>query len=139
MGVAFLRPHCLLSFVLATLCPMLFFLSARLSTSFCTPLNLCLHPYTHLPTLLRCPPPPPRYNKDMMEDKRAVQKLRREVERAKRTLSTQHQARVEIEALFDGIDFSEPLTRARFEELNIDLFRKTLDPVKNVRGVSLPA
>jgi len=73
-----------------------------------------------------------KYNKDMMEDKRAVQKLRREVERAKRTLSTQHQARVEIEALFDGIDFSEPLTRARFEELNIDLFRKTLDPVKNV-------
>ena len=84
-------------------------------------------------------PPSRRYNKDMMEDKRAVQKLRREVERAKRTLSTQHQARVEIEALFDGIDFSEPLTRARFEELNIDLFRKTLDPVKNVRGVSLPA
>ena len=73
-----------------------------------------------------------KYNKDMMEDKRAIQKLRREVERAKRTLSTQHQARVEIEALFDGIDFSEPLTRARFEELNIDLFRKTLDPVKNV-------
>ena len=73
-----------------------------------------------------------KYKKNMMEDKRAVQKLRREVERAKRTLSTQHQARVEIEALFDGIDFSEPLTRARFEELNIDLFRKTLDPVKNV-------
>ena len=73
-----------------------------------------------------------KYNKDMMEDKRAIQKLRREVERAKRTLSTQHQARVEIEALFDGIDFSEPLTRARFEELNIELFRKTLDPVKNV-------
>jgi hypothetical protein len=43
------------------------------------------------------------------------------------------QARVEIEALFDGIDFSEPLSRARFEELNIDLFRKTLEPVKNVR------
>jgi len=73
-----------------------------------------------------------KYNKDMAEDKRAVQKLRREVERVKRALSTTHQSRVEIEALYDGIDFSEPLTRARFEELNIDLFRKTLDPVKNV-------
>ncbi len=73
-----------------------------------------------------------KFKKEMTEDKRAVQKLRREVERVKRVLSTQHQARVEIEALFDGIDFSEPLTRARFEELNIDLFRKTLDPVKNV-------
>ena len=65
-------------------------------------------------------------------DKRALQKLRREVERVKRVLSTQHQARVEIEALFDGIDFSETLTRARFEELNIDLFKKTLEPVKKV-------
>jgi heat shock protein 5 len=73
-----------------------------------------------------------KYKQDMMSDPRAVQKLRREVERAKRTLSTQHQARVEIDALFDGIDFSEPLTRARFEELNADLFRKTLEPVKNV-------
>jgi heat shock protein 5 len=65
-------------------------------------------------------------------DKRAVQKLRRESERVKRVLSTQHQARLEIESLFDGIDFSETLTRARFEELNIDLFKKTLGPVKNV-------
>ena len=65
-------------------------------------------------------------------DKRALQKLRREVERVKRVLSTQHQARVEIESLFDGVDFSETLTRARFEELNIDLFKKTLEPVKKV-------
>ena len=43
------------------------------------------------------------------------------------------QVRVEVEALFDGIDLSEPLTRARFEELNIDLFRKTLGPVKKAR------
>merc|ERR1739848_672457 len=43
-----------------------------------------------------------------------------------------HQARLEIEALFDGVDFSESLTRARFEELNADLFKKTLGPVKNV-------
>jgi endoplasmic reticulum chaperone BiP len=73
-----------------------------------------------------------KYGKDAGKDKRAVQKMRREVERAKRTLSTTHQTRVEIEALHDGIDFSEPLTRARFEELNMDLFRKTMGPVQKV-------
>jgi len=73
-----------------------------------------------------------KYEKDLGTDKRALQKLRREVERVKRTLSQQHQARVEIESLFDGIDFSETLTRARFEELNMDLFKKTLEPVKKV-------
>lgn len=73
-----------------------------------------------------------KYGKDAGKDKRAVQNMRREVERAKRTLSTAHQARVEIEALFDGIDFSETLTRARFEELNMDLFRKTMKPVQKV-------
>merc|ERR1719352_1762859 len=70
--------------------------------------------------------------KDMSKDKRAMQKLRREVEKTKRALSSTHQARVEIEALFDGIDFSESLTRARFEELNNDLFKNTLTPVKQV-------
>merc|ERR1712078_950334 len=50
----------------------------------------------------------------------------------KRALSSTHQARVEIEALFDGIDFSETLTRARFEELNNDLLKNTLGPVKQV-------
>merc|ERR1711912_17644 len=70
--------------------------------------------------------------KDMSKDKRAIQRICREVERVKRTLSSQHQARLEIEALYDGIDFSETLTRARFEELNMDLFKKTLGPVKNV-------
>jgi len=54
------------------------------------------------------------------------------VEKAKRTLSSQHQARIEIESFFDGDDFSETLTRARFEELNIDLFRSTLKPVQQV-------
>ena len=70
--------------------------------------------------------------KDVRKDNRAVQKLRREVEKAKRTLSTQHQARVEIESFYDGEDFSETLTRARFEELNADLFRSTLKPVQQV-------
>merc|ERR1719453_2544381 len=68
----------------------------------------------------------------MSKDKRSLQKLRKEVERAKRTLSTAHQARVEIESLHDGVDFSETLTRARFEELNMDLFRKTMKPVQKV-------
>merc|ERR1719261_1550246 len=73
-----------------------------------------------------------KHKKDMVKDKRAVQKLRREVEKAKRALSSTHQARVEIEALFDGVDFSETLTRARFEEINNDLFKNTLGPVKQV-------
>ena len=71
-----------------------------------------------------------KHTKDVSNDKKAVQKLRREAERAKRSLSNQHQVRVEIESLYDGIDFSEPLTRVSFEELNNDLFLKTMGPVK---------
>jgi len=70
--------------------------------------------------------------KDIRKDNRAVQKLRREVEKAKRTLSSQFNTRIEIEGFFDGEDFSETLTRARFEEINIDLFRNTLKPVQKV-------
>lgn len=70
--------------------------------------------------------------KNLRDDKRAVQKLRREVEKAKRSLSTAHQTKIEIEALIDGEDFSETLTRARFEELNMDMFRSTLKPVEQV-------
>jgi heat shock protein 5 len=69
---------------------------------------------------------------DATKDKRSMGKLKREVERAKRTLSTAHQARIEIESFQDGRDFTETLTRARFEELNIDLFRKTLVPLQKV-------
>merc|ERR1712178_271873 len=69
---------------------------------------------------------------DLAKDKRALQKLRREVEKAKRALSSTHQARVEIEAFLDGLDLSETLTRARFEEINADLFKNTLGPVKQV-------
>mmetsp|Transcript_30964 Transcript_30964/g.61374 ORF Transcript_30964/g.61374 Transcript_30964/m.61374 type:complete len:657 (+) Transcript_30964:56-2026(+) len=69
---------------------------------------------------------------DISGDKRALQKLRKEVERVKRALSSQHQARLEIESLADGYDLSETLTRARFEELNADLFKKTLGPVGKV-------
>ena len=70
--------------------------------------------------------------KSIKGDNRAIQKLRREVEKAKRALSSQHQTRIEIESFFEGEDFSETLTRARFEELNMDLFRSTLKPVKKV-------
>lgn len=70
--------------------------------------------------------------KDIRKDNRAVQKLRREVEKAKRALSSAHQTRIEIESLFEGEDFSETLTRAKFEELNMDLFRSTMKPVQKV-------
>merc|ERR1739844_412791 len=70
--------------------------------------------------------------KDLRKDDRAVQKLRREVEKAKRALSAAHQVRVEVESLFEGEDFSESLTRAKFEELNMDLFRSTMKPVGKV-------
>nr|AFN08642.1 glucose-regulated protein 78 [Oxya chinensis] len=70
--------------------------------------------------------------KDIRKDNRAVQKLRREVEKAKRALSSSHQVRIEIESFFEGEDFSETLTRAKFEELNMDLFRSTMKPVQKV-------
>jgi heat shock protein 5 len=70
--------------------------------------------------------------KDASNDKRSVQKLRRKVEDAKKALSTQHQVDIEIDAFFEGADYSWKLSRAKFEELNIDLFKKTLDLVRNV-------
>ena len=57
--------------------------------------------------------------KDISKNNRAVQKLRREAEKAKRSLSSQHETRIEIESFFEGADFSETLTRAKFEELNL--------------------
>jgi len=70
-----------------------------------------------------------KHGKDISEDKRALQKLKREVEKTKRALSNTHEAKIEIEGLIDGLDFTDVLTRARFEELNNDLFKKTLGPV----------
>ncbi|KAL7754462.1 ATPase with role in protein import into the ER [Sorochytrium milnesiophthora] len=70
--------------------------------------------------------------KSCMSDKRAVGKLKREAEKAKRALSSQMSVRVEIESFHDGNDFSETLTRAKFEELNMDLFKKTIRPVERV-------
>eukprot|EP01080_Neovahlkampfia_damariscottae_P007940 gene7940-12409_t len=73
-----------------------------------------------------------KHGKDLSNDKRAVQKIKRESERAKIILSQGHEARIEIEALFKGIDFSYKLSRAKFEELNEDLFKKTIKPVEVV-------
>lgn len=71
-----------------------------------------------------------KHKKDMKDSKRAVRRLRTACERAKRTLSSSTQASIEIDSLFEGIDFYTSITRARFEELNADLFRGTLDPVE---------
>ncbi len=71
-------------------------------------------------------------NVDIDNDKRAFQKLRREVERVKRTLSSQHQAHLEIEGIVNGIDFSETLTRACFEQLNRDVFKTLFGIVQKV-------
>jgi molecular chaperone DnaK (HSP70) len=57
--------------------------------------------------------------KDVRSSNRAVQKLRREVEKAKRALSAAHSTKIEIESFFDGDDFSESFSRAKFEELNM--------------------
>ncbi|CCM02108.1 uncharacterized protein FIBRA_04185 [Fibroporia radiculosa] len=69
---------------------------------------------------------------DVTGNLRAMGKLKREVEKAKRTLSSQQSTRIEIESFEGGNDFSEVLTRAKFEELNMDLFRKTMKPVEQV-------
>ena len=70
--------------------------------------------------------------KDVHKDKRVVQKLCHEVEKAKWALSLQHQARVEVQSFFIREDFSETLTWAWFEELNMDLFRSTMKPAQQV-------
>jgi heat shock protein 5 len=70
--------------------------------------------------------------KDIKDDPRAMQKLKGEVEKAKRDLSSVHQTKITIENFIDGMDFSETITRARFEELCNDLFKKTIQPVQQV-------
>ncbi|KAF8596605.1 heat shock protein 70 [Ceratobasidium sp. AG-I] len=69
---------------------------------------------------------------DVSKNQRAMSKLKKEVEKAKRTLSSQMSTKLEIESFENGNDFSDTLTRAKFEELNIDLFRKTMKPVEQV-------
>jgi len=69
---------------------------------------------------------------DISKDKRALQRLRKQCENAKRTLSTQNMATIDCEALSNGVDFSSQISKAKFEELNIDLFKKTMVPVTQV-------
>lgn len=71
-----------------------------------------------------------KYAKDISNNNRAIRRLRTACERAKRTLSSSTQASIEIDSLYEGMDFYTSITRARFEELNIDLFRGTLGPVE---------
>ncbi|XP_073838973.1 heat shock protein 70 cognate 4 [Musca autumnalis] len=71
-----------------------------------------------------------KHKKDLSTNKRALRRLRTACERAKRTLSSSTQASIEIDSLFEGTDFYTSITRARFEELNADLFRSTMDPVE---------
>jgi len=73
-----------------------------------------------------------KYNKDIQGNARALRRLRTACERAKRALSSQTQAAVEIDSLYDGVDFYTSITRARFEELNADLFRSCIAPVEKV-------
>ncbi|XP_077142068.1 heat shock 70 kDa protein [Ranitomeya variabilis] len=71
-----------------------------------------------------------KHKKDITQNKRALRRLRTACERAKRTLSSSTQASIEIDSLYEGIDFYTSITRARFEELCSDLFRGTLEPVE---------
>merc|ERR1711963_1269982 len=71
-----------------------------------------------------------KHKKDITGNKRALRRLRTACERAKRTVSASAQANIEIDFLFEGIDFYTAITRARFEELCADLFRGTLEPVE---------
>ncbi|KAL7283565.1 heat shock protein HSS1 [Trametes coccinea BRFM310] len=73
-----------------------------------------------------------KYKKDLSSNPRALRRLRTACERAKRTLSSAAQTTIEIDSLFEGIDFYTSITRARFEELCQDLFRSTLEPVEKV-------
>jgi len=79
-----------------------------------------------------------KYKKDLTQNKRALRRLRTACERAKRTLSSSTQASIEIDSLYEGIDFYTSITRARFEELNADLFRSTMEPVeKSLRDAKM--
>ena len=73
-----------------------------------------------------------KHKKDLSENKRALRRLRTACEHLKKTLSSTTQATLEVDSLFEGIDYTSSITRARFEELCGDLFRKTFEPVEQV-------
>ena len=76
-----------------------------------------------------------KFKKDISSSARALRRLRTAAERAKRTLSSSAQASIEIDSLHEGVDFYTTITRARFEELCMDLFRNCLVPVEKVLKV----
>merc|ERR1711923_583208 len=79
-----------------------------------------------------------KHKKNIGQNKRAIRRLRTACERAKRTLPASAQANIEIDSLFEGIDFYTSISRARFEELCADLFKGTLDPVeKSLRDAKM--
>ena len=71
-----------------------------------------------------------KHNRDLSTNQKAMRRLRTACERAKRTLSSSAEATVEVDSLHEGVDFNSKITRARFEELNMDLFRSTFGPVE---------
>ena len=71
-----------------------------------------------------------KFKKDISLDKRALRRLKTACQRAKHTLSTDTEARIELESIFEGIDFCTKITRDKFESINADLFRGTLEPVE---------
>jgi L1 cell adhesion molecule like protein len=73
-----------------------------------------------------------KHKKDIIDNARALRRLRTACERAKRTLSSTASTSIEIDSLYEGVDFYSSVTRARFEELNMDLFRKCMEPVEKV-------
>lgn len=73
-----------------------------------------------------------QHKKDFSKDQKAMARLRKQCETAKRTLSTQTSAQIEVESIHQGIDLSITISRAKFEELNSDLFKKTMTPVERV-------
>ena len=73
-----------------------------------------------------------KHKKDPSENKRAIRRLLTACERAKRQLSSSTQAYIEIDGFYDGIDFVTSISRAAFENINADLFKKTMDPVEKV-------
>ena len=73
-----------------------------------------------------------KHKKDLMENPRALKRLKQACERLKRNLSNSTQATLELDALYDGIDFASTMTRARFDELNADFYRKAVSYVDKV-------
>jgi len=73
-----------------------------------------------------------KHKKDMSGNQRSLRRLRTACERAKRTLSSSTQAHIEIDSLYNGVDFNATITRARFEDLNMDYFKKYMDPCEKV-------